>query len=102
MIEQCFARTSVITQLQRGPLGSHLDALATTLAQHGYAPDSIRRVLRASDQFGQWLAPHGYTIADVDETLVSHDALQGHPCVARERYGGKVAVCDRDRTLLRY
>ena len=70
MIEQCFARTSVITQLQRGPLGSHLNALATTLAQHGYAPDSIRRVLRASDQFGQWLAQHGYTIADVDETLV--------------------------------
>src|SRR5262245_9121182 len=70
MIESCCARTSVITRLQRGPLGSHLDALATTLAQHGYAPDSIRRVLRAGDQFGQWLSQHGYTIADVDEALV--------------------------------
>jgi site-specific recombinase XerD len=70
MIEYCFVRTSVITRLQRGPLGSHLDALATTLVQHGYAPDSIRRVLRASDQFGQWLSRHGYTIADVDEALV--------------------------------
>jgi hypothetical protein len=70
MIADCFARTSVITQLQRGPLGFHLDALATTLVQHGYAPDSIRRVLRASDQFGQWLSQHGYTIADVDKALV--------------------------------
>ena len=33
----------MITRLRRGPLGSHLDALATTLHQHGYAPDSIRR-----------------------------------------------------------
>jgi hypothetical protein len=70
MIEQYFARTSVLTQVQRGPLGAPLDALATTLAQHGYAPDRIRRVLRAGDQFGQWLAQHGYPMADVDEALV--------------------------------
>jgi len=70
MIEQCFSRTSVITRLQLGPLGSHLDALATTLHQHGYAPDSIRRALRAGDQFGRWLSQQGYTIAEVDEALV--------------------------------
>jgi hypothetical protein len=35
MIEQCFTRTSVITRLRLGPLGSHLDALAATLRQHG-------------------------------------------------------------------
>src|SRR5215831_19012419 len=56
MIEHGFTRTSVITRLRRGPLGPHLDALATTLHQHGYAPDSIRRTLRAGEQFGQWLA----------------------------------------------
>src|SRR6266849_7203774 len=70
MIEQCFSRTSVITRLQLGPLGSHLDALATTLHQHGYALDSIRRALRAGDQFGRWLSQQGYTIAEVDEALV--------------------------------
>jgi hypothetical protein len=70
MIEHCFARTSVITRLRLGPLGSHLDALATALHQHGYAPDSIRRALRAGDQFGRWLSQHGYAIADVDEALV--------------------------------
>ena len=71
MIEYGFTRTSVITRLRRGPLGPHLDALAATLHQHGYAPDSIRRTLRAGDQFGRWLAQHGYGIAEVDEALVA-------------------------------
>jgi site-specific recombinase XerD len=71
MIEHGFTRTSVITRLRCGPLGPHLDALATTLHQHGYAPDSIRRTLRAGEQFGQWLAQHGHAIADVDEALVA-------------------------------
>ena len=71
MIEHGFTRTSVITRLRCGPLGPHLDALATTLHQHGYAPDSIRRTLRAGEQFGQWLAQHGQAIADVDEALVT-------------------------------
>jgi integrase/recombinase XerD len=70
MIEHGFTRTSVITRLRRGPLGPHLDTLATTLHQHGYAPDSIRRTLRAGEQFGQWLSQHGHAIADVDEALV--------------------------------
>ena len=71
MIEHGFTRTSVITRLRCGPLGAHLDTLAATLHQHGYAPDSIRRTLRASDQFGRWLAQHGNAIAEVDEALVA-------------------------------
>lgn len=71
MIEYGFTRTSVITRLRRGPLGPHLDALATILHQQGYAPDSIRRTLRTGEQFGQWLAQHGHTIAEVDEALVA-------------------------------
>ena len=43
MIEPGLARRSVITQVPRGPLGAPLDARATTLAPHGYAPDRIRR-----------------------------------------------------------
>lgn len=56
MTEQCFARTSVVARLRLGPLGSHLDALATTLYQYGYILDSMRR---AGDQFGRWLFQHG-------------------------------------------
>jgi hypothetical protein len=71
MIEHGFTRTSVITRLRHGPLGAHLDVLATTLHQQGYAPDSIRRTLRASEQFGQWLAQHSHAIAAVDDALLA-------------------------------
>src|SRR2546426_12719365 len=71
MLEYGFARASVIAQLRRGPLGPHLEALATTLHQHGYARNSIRGYLRACAQFGQWLAQQGSTIADVDAALVA-------------------------------
>ena len=71
MIEQCFTRPLVITQLRSGPLGSHLDALATTLHQHGYAPDSIRRAVRAGAQFGLWLSQQGAALADVNDALLA-------------------------------
>lgn len=79
MLEHGFARPSVITRLRCGPLGPHLEALATTLHQHGYARNSIRGYLRACAQFGRWLTQQGYTIADVDATLVTryiHDLPQ--------------------------
>src|SRR5262245_40174208 len=71
MIEHGFTRTSMITRLRRGPLGPPLDARATTLHQQGYAPDSIRRILRAGDAFGQWLSQHGHALADIDDALVA-------------------------------
>jgi len=78
MLEYGFARASVIAQLRRGPLGPHLEALATTLHQHGYARNSIRGYLRACAQFGQWLAQQGSTIADVDAALVAR-SIHGLP-----------------------
>ena len=71
MLEYGFARPSVITRLRRGPLGPHLETLATILYQHGYTRNSIRGYLRACAQFGRWLTQQGYTIADVDATLVT-------------------------------
>jgi site-specific recombinase XerD len=71
MLEHGFARPSVITRLRGGPLGPHLETLATTLHQRGYARNSIRGYLRACAQFGQWCTQQGYTIADVDAPLVA-------------------------------
>jgi site-specific recombinase XerD len=85
MIEYGFTRTSMITRLRRGPLGAHLDTLAATLHQHRYAPDSIRRTLRACDRFGRWLTQHGYAIADVDEALVER-YLRTLPCSPAGRW----------------
>jgi integrase/recombinase XerD len=78
MLEHGFAQPSVITRLRHGPLGPHLETLATTLHQHGYARNSIRGYLRACYQFGQWLSQQGYTIADVDAALVAR-YLHGLP-----------------------
>ena len=78
MLEYGFAQPSVITRLRHGPLGPHLETLATTLHQHGYARNSIRGYLRACHQFGQWLSQQGHTIADVDTALVAH-YLHGRP-----------------------
>jgi site-specific recombinase XerD len=78
MLEHGFARPSVITRLRGGPLGPHLETLATTLHQRGYARNSIRGYLRACAQFGRWLAQQGYPIAEVDATLVTR-YLRGLP-----------------------
>ena len=37
MLEYGFAQPSVITRLRHGPMGPHLETLAATLHQHGYA-----------------------------------------------------------------
>jgi integrase/recombinase XerD len=70
MIEHYFSRTSVITRLRGGLLGSALDDLATALHQQGYARDSIRHSLHACEQFGQWLAQQGYARQEVNEALI--------------------------------
>ena len=70
MIEQYFSRTPVIAQLRLGPLGLHLDDLATTLHQQRYAPNTIRRALRAGAQFGQWLSQQSYALDEVDQAVI--------------------------------
>jgi site-specific recombinase XerD len=70
MIETYFSRPSTIHQLRSGPLGSDLDDLANILQQQGYAWDSMRHYVRGCDQFARWVSEHGYTVADVNQTLV--------------------------------
>jgi hypothetical protein len=69
MIEHYFSRTSVITRLRCGLLGSARDDLATALHQQGSARESIRHSLHAGEQFGPWLAHHGYARQEVHEAL---------------------------------
>lgn len=70
MLEHVFRQTGVITRLRSGPLGPYLDDLATSFHQQGYAPSSIQRYLRASDQFGRWLHAHGYGLSELDAAVV--------------------------------
>ena len=70
MLEHVFRQTGVITRLRSGPLGPYLDDLATSFHQQGYAPSSIQRYLRASDQFGRWLHAHGYGLSELDAAVL--------------------------------
>jgi site-specific recombinase XerD len=70
MLEHTFARTRVINRLRCGPLGPHLDDLATSLHHEGYAPSSIQLYLRTAEYFTLWLQGQGYAISEVDENLV--------------------------------
>ena len=70
MLEHTFVRKSVIARLRRSPLGPHLDHLATSLYNEGYAPISIQRFLLAAEKFAYWLQGQGYSVYEMDEDLL--------------------------------
>lgn len=71
MIDLVFSRANVIARLQSSPLGQPLSELAHILHRQGYAQASIQEYLRAGEKFGHWLAQQGYTVADVNERIVT-------------------------------
>lgn len=71
MIAHFFQKPHVIARLQDGPLGNHLEELATLLHEQGYTRNIIRAYLRHCEKFGQWLSQNGYSVAEANET--THD-----------------------------
>jgi len=55
MIKDIFTSATVAARLEAGPLGSHLDLLATALQKQGYATTTIGAHLREAHAFGCWL-----------------------------------------------
>src|SRR5260370_32098903 len=55
----------VRSRMESGLMGPYLSEIAAVLRKQGYARSSIRRHLRAADQFGAWLLEHGMSINDV-------------------------------------
>lgn len=70
MIDSIFVRASVLTRLHRNPLQPHLEQLATTLHEQGYARSSIQDCVLAGDKFGWWLQRQGCVGTEIDETLL--------------------------------
>ena len=70
MLEHTFVRTGVIARLRRSPLGPHLDHLAASLQNEGYAPISVQRFLLAAEKFAYWLQGQGYSVYEMDEELL--------------------------------
>ncbi len=72
MLDTFFTQTKVRTRMERGPLGPYLVELATLLAHHGYARDTVRRHLHAAEQFGCWLVEQKISLAEVTTAHVDH------------------------------
>lgn len=60
-------------RLQDNPLESHLQTLATSLVEDGYADVTVRSKLGLLADFGRWFGQTGLTVAHLDERHV--DAL---------------------------
>jgi site-specific recombinase XerD len=98
MLEHVFRQTRVIARLRRGPLGPYLDDLATSFHHQGYAPSSIQRYRRASDQFGRWLQGQGDGLSELDAALL-HRYIAG---LTRDRSGHLPKAAQGLTHLLRF
>ena len=58
MIKDVFTSATMTARLEAGPLGSHLDSLATALQEQGYATTTVGVHLREAHAFGCWLRRH--------------------------------------------
>lgn len=70
MISQLFYFPSTIQRLRQGPLSEHLDAYAASVAQQGYARQSISRQIVAIADFSQWLKHKHIEVEALDDRVV--------------------------------
>lgn len=95
-------------RLQGNPLGFHLQALATSFREDGYADETVRLKLELLADFGRWFGRTGLAVTHVDERLV--DAFVKHRKQVRrgdlktlEQFLGHLRKCAviRDREPVR-
>jgi hypothetical protein len=72
MIKDIFIRATIVTRLETGPLGSHLDALATALLDQRYTAATIGIHLREAHAFGCWLAENHHHLSEISEVMLEH------------------------------
>jgi hypothetical protein len=77
-----FTSQKVRSRMESGLMGPYLSEIAAVLCNEGYARSSIRRHLRAADQFGVWLLEHGMSIDDVSTSTTDRylDGLDRRHC----------------------
>src|SRR5262245_19236725 len=88
MIKDIFTSATLAMRLETGPLGSHLDLLATALQKQGYATTTIGIHLREAHAFVCWLQEQ-HQLDEVSEPMLARylDALssQGEPLTPMRR-----------------
>ena len=79
MLDFYFVSKGRRLQLQRGPVGSYLDGLATELQRESYARNSARRLLSIAGQFSHYVGLAGVAVQDIDETIAGMRARGFEP-----------------------
>ena len=69
MINELFT-SSTIERLRQGPLSEHLDAYAASVAEQGYARQSIRQQIVVIADLSRWLKQKHIDIQDLDGIVV--------------------------------
>ena len=70
MIERYFLAPKTLRRLRAGPSGSHIDGFADALAQHGYAPASAARYVRAAAHLGCFVQRKGGGLSAIDTSTL--------------------------------
>ncbi len=71
MTDQFFSTPAALARLHAGPLGPHMDLLASRLSKRGYAKGTIQKQLRVVADLSQWLEEQDLQVDDLDEESLS-------------------------------
>jgi site-specific recombinase XerD len=91
MLEHFFDNPVVVERLRSDPLSSHLDSFAAALADLGYARFTGRSQIGLLARMGRWLAGNEFTVADLEERIVSR-FLDEECCQGHQRRGDRATV----------
>jgi len=102
MIKDIFIRATIVMRLETGPLGSHLNALATALQDQRYTTSTISIHLREAHAFGCWLTENHLHLSDISEVTLEHylSACSTHPKSLSRKRRKKISAAIN--TLLRH
>lgn len=75
-MERFFKDPRTPERFRSGPMGPHMQLVATTLFNDGYTRNTIRYHLRVIDHFGRWLKRRGLAIEDITNDHASRYILQ--------------------------
>ena len=67
MTDQYFTVLKVLQRLHAGPLGKHIDDIATYLTEQGYARSTIKTKIRFTGVLNRWMQQRGLTVGELDE-----------------------------------
>jgi hypothetical protein len=71
MLENLLRARSAIERLRGGLFGPHLDSFIATLAQSGYAGETVKKRLRLLNAVDLWLDQRGLVLFDLHEAVVN-------------------------------